>query len=87
MITDHRSSRNYQLLTEMQMNYLAAKWDHYVDKKIEQMQITTNNLEHEENVANNWDPWMTERIEFMYDFYDHKHDRHRVRERFVKHMN
>jgi hypothetical protein len=75
------------LLTELQMNYLAAKWDHYVDSKIEQMQLTTGNLKHEERVAERWDPWMRGRIEYMYSYFDHKHDRYRVRERFVKHMN
>jgi hypothetical protein len=69
------------------MKYLRAKWDHYVDSKLKQIQVTTDGLEFEEQQAKFEDREITHRLEYMYNYFDYRNDRHRVRERFVKHMN
>lgn len=69
------------------MAQLNAKWEHYLDQTIRKLNITTPQLETEELEADHFDPWMAERINYMYDYYDWRHCRHRVRERFIKHCN
>ncbi len=49
--------------------------------------MTNQDLHDREVEAKQWDPWIENRVEYMYTYNDHRHDRHRVRERFVKHAN
>lgn len=69
------------------MKYFRAKWDHYIDRILQQFQMTNQDLHDREVEAKQWDPWIENRVEYMYTYNDHRHDRHRVRERFVKHAN
>jgi len=65
------------------MKYLKAKWDHYIDSKLAQVQTTTKQLEEQRYFAEQHDEWIKPRVEFMYNYLDYKSDRHRVRQRFV----
>lgn len=76
-----------QGLDEMQLKLLRAKWDHYVDKKLEQFHITTRTLDQEMATAQQHDPWIIPRVEYMYDHLDFRSDRSRCRERFIKQVN
>ena len=86
-VTDAKSSKEFSLLSELQMHYLKAKWDHHIDTYLERMQITSQSLFNEKEEADQHDEWMTPRIEFMYSHLDFRNDRARVRERFVSTMN
>lgn len=86
-VTDARSSRQKLGIDEIQLKYIRAKWDHYLDQKLAQIQITTKQLDHDLPYAEMHDQQMKARMEFMYDYMDFRSDRHRVRERFLKHVN
>lgn len=87
VVDDARSSREKLGFDHIQIKYLRAKWDHYIDQKLSQLQITTKQLEHDLPFAELHDKQIEGRMEFMYNYMDFRSDRHRVRERFLKHVN
>jgi len=50
-VVDAESSKRYTDTMEFQMKYMQAKWDHYVDSKLSQVQITTRQLEDQKYAA------------------------------------
>jgi len=49
--------------------------------------MTTVKLHNDTVTSEQHDPWIKERLDFMFDYFDYKNDRTRVRERFVQNMN
>lgn len=64
-----------------------AKWDHYVDQKLKQLELTTKWMDWYRKEAEEHDRLVTERMNYMYTYYDYRHDRQKARARFLKHAN
>lgn len=86
-IVDSQTRQNYMDLNELQMKYIRAKWDNYLDRKLEQLQWT--NTKHATDTYNSkdYDAWIEPRVEYMYNYMDYESDRLRIRERFARHCN
>jgi DNA-directed RNA polymerase sigma subunit (sigma70/sigma32) len=69
------------------MKYLKAKWDHYIDSKLQHLEWTCAELDKQEKEAEAHDEWIRPRVEYMYNYLDYDSDRHRVRQRFLLHAN
>jgi len=50
-VTDARSSKYYTDTMDLKMKYLKAKWEHYLDTKLSQVQVTTKQLEDQKYAA------------------------------------
>ena len=50
-VTDAQSSKYYTDTMELKMKYLKAKWEHYLDSKLSQVQVTTKQLEDQKYTA------------------------------------
>lgn len=87
VVTDAKSSREKKAIDEIQIRYLRAKWDHYIDSKLAQLELTTDHFEEITPVIEVEDEIMKNKMEYMYSYIDFRSDRHRARERFVKHVN
>lgn len=72
-------------MNELAGGYYKAKWDHYVDQTLSKLKITSK--DHDREWAIEHDKDMKERVEIMYSFDDIAHDRHVLRDRFLKEMN
>jgi len=51
------------------------------------MQYTTKDFEERKEVLEAHDYHMKEKLDFMYNYADFDHDRHRVRDKFLNEMN
>lgn len=87
VVTDAKSSREKKAIDDIQIRYLRAKWDHYIDSKLAQLELTTDHFEEMSPVIEIEDEIMKNKMEYMYSYIDFRSDRHRARERFVKHVN
>jgi hypothetical protein len=57
-VVDAESSKLFTDTMDFQMKYMKAKWDHYVDSKLSQVQITTRQLEDQKYTAEQHDEWI-----------------------------
>jgi len=51
------------------------------------MKLTNLEIEEEKQIQKEYDHWMTDRVEFMYDYLDFDHERRHVRQRFLNEMH
>ena len=86
-VFNEQSSRDYIDQNEIQEKYFKAKWDHYVDKKLSMIRLTTKELEESEAHAQDYDEWVKPRVEYMYDNFDFANQRRILRDRFMKEMH
>jgi hypothetical protein len=84
-IYNQEDSQTYKDMNELAGGYYKAKWDHYVDQTLSKLKITSK--DHDREWAIEHDEDMKERVEIMYSFDDIAHDRHVLRDRFLKEMN
>ena len=69
------------------MAYFKAKWKWYVEQKMPQMKLTMRELEESRYEAEQYDEWVEQRVEFMYNYLDYNNDRYKLRERFAHEMH
>ncbi len=67
--------------------YYRSKWDYYVQIKMDQLKMTTRNIEYQIFEAGIKDERAKIRADYMYNYMDYNNDRARVRDRFMKEMN
>lgn len=74
----------------MREKYFRAKWNFYVREKMNQLKVSTRDLEeaaYYHGGPNGIDEQIAKRAEFMYDYFDYDNDRARVRNRFIQEAN
>lgn len=89
-VKDESEARLQDDEDELREKYFRAKWKFYVREKMNQLKVTTSELEsaaYQHSGPNGLDAQIAKRAELMYDFYDYDNDRARVRERFLKEAN
>jgi len=69
------------------MKLFEAKWKWYKERTYEQFGATNDDIEKDAVIAEEYDAWMKERVEFMYDYMDFDNDRTRVRTKFLNEMH
>ena len=74
-------------MDELTTKYYRAKWDFYVREKLQQMKVSSRELEETANYhggKDGKDAMIRRRAEFMYNYFDYDNDRARVRNRFIE---
>lgn len=72
---------------ELKMRLFEAKWNWLVTRTYEQTRVSNAQLESEASYAEEYDRWIKDRVEFMYDYLDFDNDRSRIRSRFLEEMH
>lgn len=86
-IFDEASRQDYIDTNELKTRLMDAKWKWLVDKKVAQFRPTTNELEEEKAIAEEYDDWIRPRVEFMYDYMDFDTERAKIRTKFLDEMH
>ena len=86
-IFDETSRQEYIDTHELKTQLFEAKWKWYVETKMSQLHGTTKELAEERSYAEEYDAWLSNRVEFMYDFLDFDTERHRIRNKFLQEMH
>ena len=69
------------------MAYFTAKWKWYVDQKMSQVRLTMRDIEESRYHAEQYDEWIEQRVDFMYNYLDYNNDRYQLREKFAHEMH
>ena len=72
---------------EINEAYFDAKWKWFVDAKMSQLKLTMKDIEEAKYHAEQYDPWIEKRVDFMYNYLDYDNDRYRLREKFAHEMH
>ena len=75
-IFDETSRQEYLDVNELKLRLFEAKWQWYLDKKMSQVRLTTNEIEEERSYAEEYDAWIRPRVEYMYDYLDFDNERY-----------
>lgn len=67
--------------------YFRQKLKFWYNYQMEQMQVTSKNLEQQYQAASETDPMIKIRANFMFSFLDYENDRVPLREKFISEMN
>jgi hypothetical protein len=67
--------------------YFRAKTEFYYWAKSDMLKASTEQIEKLKRVAEERDPTIERRADFMFSFLDYDNDRYKVREKFIKEMN
>jgi len=51
------------------------------------MKLTMRDVEQEREYAEQYDEWVEQRVDFMYNYLDYDSNRHQLRERFANEMH
>ena len=86
-VFDEASRQQFVDKNELKLKLFEAKWNWLQEKTYGQLKQTTEEMEHEREIAEDHDNWMKRRVEFMYDYMDFDNDRSRVRQRFLDEMH
>ena len=86
-ITSAEDRQAYLEREELNQAYFDAKWKWYIDKKMSQMKLSMKDIEEAKYHAEQYDPWIEERVEFMYNYLDYDNDRYYLREKFAHEMH
>ncbi len=82
-MTDAESSALVEDYEELLVKYFRAKVKYQVDMRHDQLKQTTKELERDIDVAEELDPQMARRAEFMYSYDDYYNDRSKLRNKFL----
>ena len=86
-VFDEASREEFVNMNELKSKLFEAKWNWHKEQTFNRYQITNQHLEEEGQIADEYDAWMKNRVEFMYDYLDFDNDRARVRSRFMTEMH
>ena len=86
-ITSAEDRQEYMELDEINQAYFDAKWKWYIDKKMSQMKLSMKDIEEAKFHAEQYDPWIEKRVDFMYNYLDYDNDRRYLREKFAHEMH
>ncbi len=90
IVSDETEARIQDGEDELREKYFRAKWNYYVREKMNQLKVSTRDLEeaaYYHGGPNGIDEQIAKRAEFMYDYFDYDNDRARVRNRFIQEAN
>lgn len=90
IVSDETEARIQDGEDELREKYFRAKWNFYVREKMNQLKVSTRDLEeaaYYHGGPNGIDEQIAKRAEFMYDYFDYDNDRARVRNRFIQEAN
>ena len=83
-VTNEATARLHDDMDEITTKYFRAKWDFYVQEKLNQLQLTSEQLEEAREFHKDQDPITKNRLDFMYTYFDYDNDRARIRDKLAK---
>jgi hypothetical protein len=86
-INSETSSRDYENMNEVAIKYFRAKWEFYIQTKLDKFTVSNQEIEEGLAYARDKDARTKNRADFMFSQFDYDNDRSRVRQRFLDEMN
>mmetsp|Transcript_6919 Transcript_6919/g.9583 ORF Transcript_6919/g.9583 Transcript_6919/m.9583 type:complete len:154 (-) Transcript_6919:892-1353(-) len=86
-VFDEVSRKEFLDYNTLKMKLFEAKWNWYKNETYAQMEITTKNLHDESQIADDYDAWMSNRVDYMYNYLDFDNDRTGIRNKFLNEMH
>ena len=86
-VFDESSRQEFIDMQELKNRLFEAKWEWYKAQKFGQTKVVTKEMAEEATIADDYDKWMTRRVEFMYDYLDFDNERAQIRNKFLDQMH